>query len=221
MMKLTKKRVVLFLLFIFPLICFLILSTGINNFTKLPIAIKRVVDISTLDSTKTFKDKISIVCFLGNDLKDHKGGFFNLNEKIYKKFIEYNKFQIVAIYPKGTEDQVKELKKEIGTFTDMVKWDFIAGSEEEITALYTSFQSTNPLSNLYSFNAFLVDKNGDLRGRADDKENKKRKTHGYNMNSVADLNKIMKDDVLVLFYEYYAAFKEKNKNKADRKEVGL
>lgn len=41
------------------------------------------------------------------------------------------------------------------------------------------------------------------------------------MNSVADLNKIMKDDVLVLFYEYYAAFKEKNKNKADRKEVGL
>ena len=102
MMKLTKKRVVLFLLFIFPLICFLILSTGINNFTKLPIAIKRVVDISTLDSTKTFKDKISIVCFLGNDLKDHKGGFFNLNEKIYKKFIEYNKFQIVAIYPKGT-----------------------------------------------------------------------------------------------------------------------
>ena len=67
----------------------------------------------------------------------------------------------------------------------------------------------------------MVDKNGDLRGRADDKENKKRKTHGYNMNSVADLNKIMKDDVLVLFYEYYAAFKEKNKNKADRKEVGL
>ena len=31
----------------------------------------------------------------------------------------------------------------------------------------------------------------------------------------------MKDDVLVLFYEYYAAFKDKNKNKADRKEVGL
>jgi hypothetical protein len=25
----------------------------------------------------------------------------------------------------------------------------------------------------------------------------------------------------VLFYEYYAAFKNRNKNKADRKEVGL
>ena len=31
----------------------------------------------------------------------------------------------------------------------------------------------------------------------------------------------LKDDVKVLYYEYYAAFKEKNKNKADRKEVGL
>jgi hypothetical protein len=39
------------------------------------------------------------------------------------------------------------------------------------------------------------------------------------MNSVAELKKIMKDDINVLYYEYYAAFK--NKNKADRKEVGL
>jgi hypothetical protein len=41
------------------------------------------------------------------------------------------------------------------------------------------------------------------------------------MNSVADLNKIMKDDILVLYYEYYASFKDKNENKADRKEMGL
>jgi hypothetical protein len=41
------------------------------------------------------------------------------------------------------------------------------------------------------------------------------------MNSVSELNAKLKDDVKVLYYEYYAAFKEKNKNKADRKEVGL
>ena len=50
-------------------------------------------------------------------------------------------------------------------------------------------------------------------------ENKERKLVGYDMNSVAELKKIMKDDINVLYYEYYAAFK--NKNKADRKEVGL
>lgn len=222
MIKLTKKRVVLFLLFIFPLICFLLMSTGTNNFTKLPVATKNVVDISTIDNTKTFKDNISVVCFLGDDMNVHKGGFFNLNEKIYKKFIEYNKFQIIAIYPKGKEQQAKQLKKEISAFTDMVKWNFISGSKEQISALHNSFNSEYKLTNSsYTFKTFLVDKNGDLRGRADDKENLKRETLGYDMNSVADLNKIMKDDILVLFYEYYAAFKQKNDNKAQRKEVGL
>ena len=221
MMKLTKKRVVLFLLFIFPLICFLILSTGKNNFTKLPVVTKNVVDISIIDSTKTFKDNISIVCFLGNDINANRGGFFNLNEKIYKKFIEYNKFQVLAIYPEGKEEEAIKIKKEISAFTDMVKWNFISGSKEEITALHASFNAKEALSDLYTFKTFVVDKDGALRARADDKENKERETLGYNLNSVADLNKIMKDDILVLFYEYYAAFKEKNKNKADRKEVGL
>jgi hypothetical protein len=64
-----------------------------------------------------------------------------------------------------------------------------------------------------------VDKNGYLRERTDDEEKKQRKLVGYDMNSVAELKKIMKDDINVLYYEYYAAFK--NKNKADRKEVGL
>ncbi|MCL7752310.1 hypothetical protein [Polaribacter sp. Z022] len=220
-MKLTKKRVVLFLLFIFPLICFLILSTGKNNFTKLPVVTKNVVDISLIDSSKTFKGNISIVCFLGNDIEANKGGFFNLNEKIYKKFIEYNNFQILAIYPKGKEEEAKKTKKDISAFTDMVKWNFIAASKEDINKLHASFNSLDTLNNLYTSNAFLVDKNGDLRGRINDADAKNGKLFGYNMNSVSVLNGKLKDDVLVLYYEYYAAFKDKNKNKADRKEVGL
>ncbi|QXP66059.1 hypothetical protein [Polaribacter sp. AHE13PA] len=221
MMKLTKKRVVLFLLFIFPLICFLILSTGTNNFSKLPVVTSNVVDISTLDSSNTFKGKISVVCFLGNDMDSNKGGFFNLNEKIYKKFIEYNQFQIIAVYPEGKENEVAVLKKEIGAFTDMVKWKFTAGSKEQIKALHAGFNSNDKLSNLYTSNVFLIDKNGDLRGRVKDADSVDGKLFGYNMNSVSVLNAKLKDDVLVLYYEYYAAFKENNKNKADRKEVGL
>ena len=41
------------------------------------------------------------------------------------------------------------------------------------------------------------------------------------MNAVAELKDKLKDDINVLYYEYYAAFKDKNKNKADRKEVGI
>ena len=88
-MKISKKRVVLFLLFIFPLICFLLLSTGQNNFTKLPVVTKNILDISSIDSTKTFKNNISIVCFLGENIEKSKAGLFNLNEKVYKKFIDY------------------------------------------------------------------------------------------------------------------------------------
>jgi hypothetical protein len=220
-MRLTKKRVVLFLLFIFPLICFLILSTGKNNFTKLPVVSEKVMDISSLDSIETLKDHISVVCFLGNNIAENKAGFFNLNEKIYKKFIDYNKFQIIAIYPQEKEVQAMEMNKEVGAFTDMIKWKFIAGSEEQINALHASFKSKETLSNLYSSKAFLVDRKGNLRGRINDKDSKEGTLFGYNIESVSELNSKMKDDVLVLFYEYYAAFKDKNKNKADRKEVGL
>jgi hypothetical protein len=218
---LTKKRIVLFLLFIFPLLCFLALSTGKNNFSKLPVVTKNVLDISSIDSTKTLKENVTIVCFLGNEINNNKGGFFNLNEKIYKNFIDYKNFQIVAIYPKRKEKEAQELKKEIGAFTDMAKWKFITGSDEKISALHASFNSDDSLTNLFSKTAFLIDKNGDLRGRIADKDSKNGKLFGYNMRSVSELNAKLKDDIKVLFYEYYAAFKYKDKYKADRKEVGL
>ncbi len=219
----TKKRVVLFLLFIFPLICFLILSTGKNNFTKLPILTENVIDVSEIDSTKQlkFKGNISVVCFLGNDVDKNKSGLFSLNEKIYKAFLDYKKFQLIAFYPKGKEAEVIRLKKALGAFTDMKNWKFLAASKEEIEGLYTSFAFNEPLDDLSSSHVFLIDKNGSLRGRLDDKDSKDGKLYGYTLNSVAVLKDKLKDDVKVLYYEYYAAFKEKNKNKADRKEVGL
>jgi hypothetical protein len=143
MIKITKKRVVLFLLFIFPLICFLVLSSGRNNFNKLPLIPTDVLPVSNLskpDSTKnvTFLNNITIVCFLGDDINKNKTGFLNLNEKIYKKFVGFNNFQIVALYPKENQLEAENLQKEIGAFTDMIKWKFVATSKQEIVALYTS-----------------------------------------------------------------------------------
>ena len=220
-MKISKKRVVLFLLFIFPLICFLLLSTGTNNFIKLPVITKNVLDISKIDSTKTFKDNISIVCFLGNNINSNKGGVFNFNEKVYKKFTDYKNFQVLAIYPEGKEKEALKFKKEIAAFTNMVKWNFIKASEEKINSLHKSFNSKDNLIELSTSKAFLIDKNGNLRGRVKDADYQDGKLYGYNMQSVSELNSKLKDDVKVLYYEYYAAFKDKNKNKADRKEVGL
>jgi hypothetical protein len=218
----TKKRVVLFLLFIFPLICFLILSTGENNFKKLPIVTENIIDISEIDASNRakLKDHVSIVCFLGENVNKNKSGLLNLNEKIYKKFLDYKKFQILAVYPSGAEQEVKNLKEELGAFTDMQKWVFVASSSEEIESFYNAFSANEPLVNLSSTKAFLIDKALNLRGRTNDEDTEDGKMYGYNMNSVSVLKSKLKDDVNVLFYEYYAAFKTRNKNKADRKEVG-
>ena len=159
----TKKRIVLFLLFIFPLMCFLLLSTGINNAAKLPIYGENTLDISIVDSTKTLKNKVSLICFLGDDIANNKGGVFNLNQNIYKKFIEHNDFQIIAIYPKGTDKEVLSFKKELGAFTDMTKWKFTAGSRENINTFFDSFKTNTSLDNFYTSDAFIVDKKGYLR----------------------------------------------------------
>jgi hypothetical protein len=199
------------------------LSLGENNFTKLPIVTERIIDVSEIDATNKvqLKDFVSIVVFLGNDVQANKSGLFNFNEKVYKKFTDYKKFQVLAIYPKGQEVEAEKLKQEIGAFTDMQKWVFLSSSKEEIEGFYTSFAYNEPLINLSSSKAFLIDKKVNLRGRIKDADSKDGMLYGYNMNSVAVLNGKLKDDVKVLYYEYYAAFKDRNKNKADRKEVGL
>lgn len=211
----NKKRIVLFLLFILPLFLYLFLSSGINNFAKLPVLTNNLVDVSLIDATKstTLKSKISIVCFLGDDIEKAKGGLFNLNQKIYKPFYGFKDFQIIALYPQEKETEVSKLKEEIAAFTDMVKWKFIPSSTAEINAFFESFKTNITLQNGYSAKAFLIDKEIALRGREDDEDIKDGKLFGYDMNSVAELNNKMKDDVKVVLAEYRLALK---KNNADR-----
>ena len=186
-------------------------------------ACNNVLDIADVNNEvdAEFINHITVLTFLGNDPAALEAGLLNLNEKVYKKFTDYKKFQILALYQKGQELEAQKLKEEIGAFTDMQKWKFVASSKEEIEGFYASFNVDEPLVNLSSTKAFLVDKNVNLRGRLHDEGIENNKLFGYNLNSVAVLNGKLKDDVKVLYYEYYAAFKEKNKNKADRKEVGL
>ena len=216
-MKITKKRFVLIALFIFPLLFFLILSTGINNFKKLPTLTYSVsLDELEKNSSISLNDQVTVLCFLGKNLETKKGGFFNLNQKIYKEFYGYRPFQIIALYPKDSQEDVSKLKSDLGDFTDMIKWNFIPQEESTLTALYNNLKIDTSLdSTFYSKRVFLIDKELNLRGRDEDKDYDDGKMYGYNIESVAELNNKMEDDIKVLLYEYRAAFK--NKKKADRK----
>jgi len=214
-MKITKKRFVLIALFVFPLLFFLILSTGINNFKKLP-TLTSAVSIHVLEDSISLTDHVTVLCFLGNDVATKKGGFFNLNQKIYKEFYGYRPFQIIAVYPKSSENDVDKLKSDLSAFTDMSKWNFISMNRDTILTLYKNLKTNKMLdSSLYSNQVYLLDKELNLRGRDNDGEEKNEIMYGYNIESVAELNNKMEDDIKVLLYEYRAAFK--NKNKADRK----
>jgi len=214
-MKITKKRFVLIALFVFPLLFFLILSTGINNFKKLP-TLTSAVSIHVLEDSISLTNHVTVLCFLGNDVATKKGGFFNLNQKIYKEFYGYRPFQIIAVYPKSSENDVDKLKSDLSAFTDMSKWNFISMNRDTILTLYKNLKTNKMLdSSLYSNQVYLLDKELNLRGRDNDGEEKNEIMYGYNIESVAELNNKMEDDIKVLLYEYRAAFK--NKNKADRK----
>ena len=214
-MKITKKRFVLIALFVFPLLFFLILSTGINNFKKLP-TLTNTVSLDVLEDSIPLSDHVTVLCFLGNDVATKKGGFFNLNQKIYKEFYGYRPFQIIAVFPKSSKDDIDKLKSDLSAFTDMSKWNFFAMEKETIKKLHQNLKTKKILdTSLYSKQVYLLDKELNLRGRNQEGDDESQIMYGYNIESVAELNNKMEDDIKVLLYEYRAAFK--NKNKADRK----
>ncbi|ALM08918.1 membrane protein [Sediminicola sp. YIK13] len=209
-----KKVFVLVVLFILPIVAYLFFASGINNFGKLPILTEKVSDISIIDPAYTLQDKITILGFLGENVELKKGNAFNLNQKIYKPFYEFNDFQFVMVMPKGTEAKVEELKKDLGSLGDISKWKFIYGEPEEIKSMFASLQTDLTLEdNLSTSFVFIVDKDKSLRGRKDDEGNGTK--YGFNTSSVADLNNKMEDDVKIIFAEYRMALKKNNAERSN------
>lgn len=207
-----KKFWIFFALFIVPLLFYLLLTSGINNFSKLPIVTNQVNDITkfyTPDKEKmSLKGKITVLCFLGDSLLEHKTNALNLNEKIYKHFYQYKDFQMIALLPLGKEADVEQLKKELGVTTNLVNWHFLFGQADELQAFYKSLQSQTKLDHLqYSPLSFIVDKDQNLRGRTDDKDSQKGILYGYDASIVSPIHQKMVDDLKVLLAEYRKAKK--------------
>lgn len=214
-----KKFLILVILFILPLVFYIFLSKGIYKYSNLPILTENIVDVKEFSSSNstTFEDKLSIVCFLGNDINTGKASLFNLNQTIYKRYYQKPLFQIVALLPEGKEKEYKEVIKELSVFTDIKNWNFIYTNQENIKSLFNSFDSPFQLNdNLFSENAFIVDMELRLRGRKDDEDIEGGKLYGYNMRSVAVLKNKMKDDIDIIYYQLK---KSKEKEKRRKRKV--
>lgn len=214
-----KKYLVLGILFVFPLTVYLFFASGVNNFARLPILTHQINEISGLASFRAqphqFKERITILGFWGNDLETRKADAFNLNQKIYKRFYQFDDLQFVMVVGEGQQEMVKEILVELqkGTDADLSKWKFVFGSQEQIETLFTSLKSDVSLNeHLSTSTVFIVDRAGKLRGRDDDEDSGT--LYGYNTSSVAELNKKMTDDVKVILAEYRLALKKNNSERS-------
>ena len=215
MSKAFKKYAVLSVLFIFPIVIYLFFASGKNNFALLPTLTPDVDELSqweTLNGEPVQLDRrITVLGFWGEDLINKKGDALNLNQKIYKRFYQFKDFQFVMVVKKGRQNQVNELKNELkaGVGTDLVKWRFVFGSDDEIAALFESLDTPLSLTEKNSLPyVFIIDKERNLRGRDDDE--KVGTLFGYNAQSVAEINNKMVDDIKVILAEYRRALKKYN-----------
>lgn len=209
-----KKTFVLVVLFILPLVAYIFFASGVNKFGKLPILTENVNDISSLDNSVSLNDKITILGFLGRNAALKKGNAFNLNQKIYKRFYEFNDFQMVMVMPVGTDSIVQEIKNELNNLTDASNWKFIYAEDKDIENFYNSLQTDVPLdADMGTPYVFIIDKDKNLRGRKDDKDEGTK--YGFNTTSVAELNNKMEDDVKIILAEYRLALKKNNAKRSN------
>ena len=212
MTKNLKKYLILGFLFFFPIFVYVFLSTGINNFAKLPVLTETVMDIENIEgniANVSFKNKISVVAFWGGDVNNKKSEALNLNQKIYKRFYEFQDFQFVLLHDKSDNLAIEDLKSDLvsGVGTDLKNWNFISTTQSNIKMIFDSFKTNIDLDNSFSTPyVFIVDRNLSLRGRDDDEDIGM--LFGFNSQSVAEINNKMVDDVKIILAEYRLALKK-------------
>ena len=212
MTKNLKKYLILGFLFFFPIFVYVFLSTGINNFAKLPVLTETVMDIENIEgniANVSFKNKISVVAFWGGDVNNKKSEALNLNQKIYKRFYEFQDFQFVLLHDKNDNEAIEDLKSDLvsGVGTHLKNWNFIPTTQSNIKMIFDSFKTNIELDNNFSTPyVFIIDRNLSLRGRDDDEDIGM--LFGFNSQSVAEINNKMVDDVKIILAEYRLALKK-------------
>ena len=206
-----KKNIVLFVLFILPIVAYLFFASGVNGFTKLPTITPNTVDLGdwqSLDGKKvSLNGKVTILGFMGNELLKNRGNLFNLNQKIYQRYHEFKDVQFVMICPTGTEKDAKKVVDALGAFTDVKQWRFVFASTKAINRYYDQLKLAEKLDkHTGTPKVYIIDKKRNLRGRKLVKNAKE----GYNTFHPAELSNEMLDDFKVILYEYRAALKKNN-----------
>lgn len=210
-----KKNIVLFVLFVLPIVAYLFFASGINSFTKLPILTPKIADLGdwkTFNGEKiSLNNKITVLGFSGLNILKNRGNYYNLNAKIYDRYHEFKDLQFVVICPTGTEQDVKKVVDVLAKSVSISGWHFIFAPVNEIQNYYNQLNLKKDKLNadFGTPNVYLIDKELNLRGRK--VKSKKEYKEGYSTFHLSELSNEMLDDFKIILYEYRAALK-KNHN---------
>ncbi|GGD33628.1 hypothetical protein [Flavobacterium orientale] len=214
-----KKNIVLFVLFVLPIVAYLFFASGVNNFVKLPTITENIAELTNIQDIDgnpiTFSEKITVLGFPGTQLLHNKGNAFNLSQKIYDKVKDFKDFQLVMLIPEGTEEQAHQLKTELSQISDLSRWHYVAIHPEVLKEFHYQLQLQETLDeNFGTPNVYIIDKKLSLRGRkGKNKKGEEEYKEGYNTISAADLHNEMADDIKVILAEYRLALKKNSANR--------
>jgi len=221
-----KRKVILLCLLVLPLTLYIYFSMVKHNSLYLPTITENVAEApagKTLDGKPVvLEGKISIVGFLGRDIRKKNETLFNINQKINNKYKDFTDFQIVMIAADGAQDEVKQVAAELKTMADISNWKFIFAQPEATRAFYSSLKVREPLdADLSTYNIFIVDKALSLRGRkGKNKETGKEEyKDSYNSFSAAELHNEMTDDVKIVLREYRLALRKNDTLKGVKRKI--
>jgi hypothetical protein len=215
-----KKKLVLIALFVLPIVTYLFFTTSVANFSSLPIITTGVEDIAKYDVkevdtpfndtvTLQLKDKVSIIGYLGDQLKTNVGYTANLNLTIFKYYQGFSEFQMIFFVNPGSEAQVEEVKESLARVTDVTKLRFVEATPEQARSHFDGLKTPYAADmNGYSPFVFVVDKELNVRSRNDDL--KKLNDYGYDLTQAVEMG-YLKEDIMVVLAAYRLALR-KNKN---------
>lgn len=220
-----KKKLVLVALFVLPIVAYLFFASGIYNFANLPLLTEDVENIShfsnqefktvqTAEAPLSLDNRITLVAYLGDGLKNNTGYTANLNLMIFKYFERYDDFQMVLFANQGSEQAIDDLKTELARIFDVSKMRFVVTTKEQISEHFASLKTgLNLMSDAGHPDVFVIDKARSLRSGH---EEKKANIYGYDFSQAVEMG-YLKDDVKILLAEYRLALK-KNKNASPKIE---
>lgn len=208
-----KKNIVLFTLFILPIVAYLFFASGVNSFTKLPTLTPKIAEFGDWKSQDgenvKLENKITILGFSGYEVLKNRGNIFNLTAKIYKQYHSFQDLQFVYICPIGTENDIQNILISLKSFTDISRFHFVFTTPSEINQFHAQMKLRGKLNeDLGTSEVFIVDKERNLRGRK--VNNEKEYKEGYNTFHLSELSNFMLDDFKIILYEYRAALKKNN-----------